>query len=424
MNASQNSPESGSQTRRSFLKNHGHGRRGGVRHALAPYARLRQSTAPYAGSVKGANDRIQVAYIGVGNQGNGPSHHAEKDAQENNIAQAAVCDLWQKRLKKAQDFIGVKDSDTYTDHTRRLLNERISTPWSSAQWTTGTPTSPSTPWKPASTSTARSRSSRYLDEGFRVHRRGQTHRQGLSVGLPSSAPIPCTTSAPNGSKRGRSEPIVWAQGSYCRNNPKNSEWTYPWTRTANPSNLDWDRWQGRAKKFSWDPERYFSWHKYYEYNSGIIGNLLPHKFLPLMLATGDPQFPRRVCCTGTRKVSMDREITDTTHLLAEFPNGLTFLVAGSTVNEQGMQDMIRGAKPRCIFRPARIQVETEARAHLHRGSGRGGIQQSAGRSRASHAWKRTGSNASAPARRRWRTFNSRSRPHVVLCMAEMSERLA
>jgi hypothetical protein len=42
-----------------------------------------------------------------------------------------------------------------------------------------------------------------------------------------------------------------------------------------------------------------------------------------MLATGDPQFPRRVVCTGTRKVSTDREITDTTHLLAEFPSGLT-----------------------------------------------------------------------------------------------------
>jgi predicted dehydrogenase len=75
----------------------------------------------------------------------------------------------------------------------------------------------------------------------------------------------------------------------------------------------------------WDPDganRYFSWHKYYDYNSGILGNLLPHKFLPLMLATGSPEFPRRICCTGTRKVSIDREITDTTHLIAEFPNGL------------------------------------------------------------------------------------------------------
>src|SRR5207248_9068059 len=95
--------------------------------------------------------------------------------------------------------------------------------------------------------------------------------------------------------------------------------------------------------------RFFSWHKYYDYNSGILGNLLPHRFFPLMMATGNPEFPRRVCCTGTRKVSTDREITDTTHLLAEFPSGLTFCVAGSTVNEQGLPEMIRGRKASIYF---------------------------------------------------------------------------
>ncbi len=63
-----------------------------------------------------------------------------------------------------------------------------------------------------------------------------------------------------------------------------------------------------------------------------------------MLATGNPEFPRRVVCTGTRKVSTDREIPDTTHVLAEFPSGLTFVIVGSTVNEQGLPDMIRGRK--------------------------------------------------------------------------------
>ena len=63
-----------------------------------------------------------------------------------------------------------------------------------------------------------------------------------------------------------------------------------------------------------------------------------------MLATGNPEFPRRVVCTGTRKVSVNREITDTTHVLAEFPSGLTFMIAGTTVNEQGVPDIIRGRK--------------------------------------------------------------------------------
>src|SRR6185369_14051733 len=129
-----------------------------------------------------------------------------------------------------------------------------------------------------------------------------------------------------------------------RNNAKNSEWSYPVEAEANESTLDWDRWLGKVPKIPFNTDHYFSWHKFYAYNSGIIGNLLPHRVHPMMLATGNPEFPRRVTCTGTRKVSMDREITDTTHLLAEFPSGLTLIVAGSTVNEQGLPDTIRGRK--------------------------------------------------------------------------------
>jgi predicted dehydrogenase len=93
--------------------------------------------------------------------------------------------------------------------------------------------------------------------------------------------------------------------------------------------------------------------------------------LPLLLATASTELPVRVTCTGTRKVSTDREITDTTHLLAEMPSGLTFCVAGSTINEQGLPEMIRGRQAtvylssgqnRAELKPERVfaeQVESE-----------------------------------------------------------------
>jgi len=81
-----------------------------------------------------------------------------------------------------------------------------------------------------------------------------------------------------------------------------------------------------------------------------------------MLATGNPEFPRRVVCTGTRKVSTDREITDTTHLLAEFPSGLTLVVAGTTVNEQGLPDMLRGRKATLHFASSQNRVELKPEA--------------------------------------------------------------
>ena len=141
-----------------------------------------------------------------------------------------------------------------------------------------------------------------------------------------------------------------------------------------------------------------------------------------MLATGGPEFPRRVTCTGTRKVSTDREITDTTHLLAEFPSGLTFCVAGSTVNEQGLQDMIRGRKGTIYFsstandmelRPERPFVEELETEHFK------DPRKLADVPRLEANWFdciRTGRTPLA-------SIDLAIRAHTVLCLAEMSERM-
>ena len=198
--------------------------------------------------------------------------------------------------------------------------------------------------------------SRFLSEAFDVF--DAVRKSGKTYVIGSQGCMdPKWHKAAEWVKAGKLGPLVWGQGSYCRNHPKNSEWSYPVDPTANEQNLDWKRWLGRAPKIPFNPEHFFSWHKYYAYNSGIIGNLLPHRFQPLMLATGDPDFPRRVVCTGTRKISTDRDITDTTHLLAEFPSGLTLLVAGSTVNQQGLPDILRGRKATLYFASSQNKLE-------------------------------------------------------------------
>src|SRR6266481_1013649 len=65
-----------------------------------------QSTAPSTGRVIGANDRIIVGYIGVGGQGMAHVRSMKEHASENNIVQAAVCDVWTKRIEAAKATIG------------------------------------------------------------------------------------------------------------------------------------------------------------------------------------------------------------------------------------------------------------------------------------------------------------------------------
>ncbi len=343
------------ETRRTFLKKTAAIAAGASAASFLKTPVYGQSQAPSSGRVIGANDRIAVAYIGTGSQGMAHVRHQKTHAAENNIVQAAVCDLYQKRLKTAQSFIELKDADAYTDHRKLLERKDIDAVVVSTvdNWHAEVAIDAMNAGKHVY---GEKPLARYLGEGFAIYDTIKKTGKVFQIGSQYCAD-PMVHKAAAWIKEGRLGPVVWGQGSYCRNNKNNSEWTYPVDPEANESNLDWKRWLGKAPQIPFNPEHYFSWHKFYAYNSGILGNLLPHKFLPLMLSTGNPEFPRRVACTGTRKVSTDREITDTTHLLAEFPSGLTLLVAGSTVNQQGLADTLRGRKGTLYFSSSQNKVE-------------------------------------------------------------------
>jgi predicted dehydrogenase len=336
-------PEAPRHPRRDFLKGSAAITAAGTTTGLlAGAAAAAPARAPAPGRVVGANDRITVAYIGTGSRGT--SHvklHKDKGAAFN-ITQAAVCDVYQKRLDRARTIAGLAEKDAVRDHRRILDRKDIDAVVISTvdNWHADIAVEALDAGKHVY---GEKPLARYLDEGFRIADAVKRTRKVFQIGSQYCADDKYHRAA-EWIRAGKLGPLVWAQGSYCRNNPKNSEWTYPVDAEANEQNLDWQRWLGRAPKIPWTPDHFFSWHKFYAYNSGILGNLLSHTFLPLLLATGSPEFPRRVTCTGTRKVSTDREITDTTHLLAEMPSGLTFCVAGTTVNEQGLPEIIRGRK--------------------------------------------------------------------------------
>ena len=77
-------------------------------------------------TVIGANDRIVVGYVGTGSQGKAHIQSQKQHASDNNIALAAVCDVYQKRLQEAKVMAGITGGGTYADH-RKLLERKIIT---------------------------------------------------------------------------------------------------------------------------------------------------------------------------------------------------------------------------------------------------------------------------------------------------------
>jgi predicted dehydrogenase len=294
-----------------------------------------QNQAPSA-NVTGANNRIAVAVVGLG-VGIGQNHlnGIHENAAANNIAIAAVCDVYKQRrelgLKK-----NLKDSDLYVDH-RKLLERKdidavvIAThdPWH-AQITIDSLQAGKHVYceKPLT---------RYLDEAFKVYdtvkSTGQVFQVG-SQGCSAGGYHKCAEMI----KAGKLGILVWAQAWYSRNSIA-GEWNYQFEHEATAENIDWERWLGGVKKRKpFSQEDFHRWRKYYEYCAGPLGDLAPHRLHPLMLATGNPEFPVRVCSIGTRNVHADlpnapeREVPEHAQLLAEFPSGFVIMVTCCTVN--------------------------------------------------------------------------------------------
>ena len=379
-----------------------------------------QHQAPSPGRVIGANDRIVVAYIGTGGQGKSHLRSQKENAAANNIVQGAVCDVYQKHLEEAGKLAGLAQADTYRDHRKLLERKDIDAVVIATvdQWHADVAVDALEAGKHVY---GEKPFARYLMEGFRIHDTVKRTGRVFVVGSQFCGDQKYHKAA-EWIRAGKLGPLVWAQGCYCRNHPKNSEWTYPIDPEANEGNLDWKRWLGRTKRVPFTPERYFSWHKFLDYNSGILGNLLSHTVLPLLLATGNQEFPRRVTCTGTRKVSTDREIPDTTHFLAEMPDGLTLCIVGSTVNEVGLPEIIRGRQGTLYFasgqdklslKPERPFAEELDPQDFHGASTSGDL---ALLEKNFFDCIRSGATPFA-------NVDLAIRAHVILCLAEMSERL-
>jgi predicted dehydrogenase len=298
-----------------------------------------QNQAPSTGRVIGANDRIQVAIVGVG-FGIGQNHLVgiQEKANENNTVIVAASDVFNKRRDFAKAKANLKDADVYDDY-RKLLERKdvdavlVAThdPWH-AQITMDSLNSGRHVYceKPLT---------RYLGEAFEVYdtvkKSGKIFQVG-SQGCSAGGYAKCAEMI----KAGKIGTLVWAQAWYSRNS-LNGEWNYALETEATAENIDWERWLGPVKQRDpFSQQQYHRWRKYYRYCAGPLGDLAPHKLHPLLLATGSPEFPVRVCSIGTRPVHIDKNVPGTderetpehAQLLAEFPSGFVIMVTCCTVN--------------------------------------------------------------------------------------------
>src|SRR5436190_15111005 len=100
MDQNEKSPVSGQDSRRDFIKKTATAAAAVAATGILKTPVYGQNQAPSA-NVKGANNKLVVGFIGVGGQGMAHVRSQKSHVGPNNIALAAVCDVWTKRVEGA-----------------------------------------------------------------------------------------------------------------------------------------------------------------------------------------------------------------------------------------------------------------------------------------------------------------------------------
>lgn len=340
----------------------------------------RYSGAPAKGSVLGANDRLVVGHVGVGGQGythvravtnlnmDGSSWHN----YEYNTAVVAGCDLYSGRRDRVKAHLEmVRDAkgqdfqvESHEDHRRLLENKDIDVIFIGTvdHWHAQVAIDALEAGKHVY---CEKPMTRYLGEAFNVYDAVKRTGKKFQIGSQYTSEAKWHKAAEL-VKAGKIGPATFAQNSYMRNSP-NGEWNYyQLEEGVTPETMNWDHWLGEvANRPDFNREHYHRWRKYYRYCAGIMGDLLAHMIHPLIIAANVTELPKRVVAIGNKAVTdmyvgaEDRSVDDNTQLLVEFPSGLCMMIAGSTVNEQGVPQVIRGHEGTLYFGGGSVELRPE-----------------------------------------------------------------
>ncbi|HXG68946.1 MAG TPA: Gfo/Idh/MocA family oxidoreductase [Blastocatellia bacterium] len=293
------------------------------------------------GRVLGANDRINVGFVGCGGRmGSHIRHIVARSKEKGDVQAVAVNDIYEKRKQQAREMTGVDEKSVHHDYRELCARPDvdvvvISSPdhWHHLHAMAALKQGKDVYLEKPMTYT--------IAEAKEIADAVRASRRILQVGSQYTS-MEHFWKAKQAIKDGLIGQVVWASGGFGRNRNKNGEWNYRIDPDASPKNLDWKAFLGPAPKRPFDAERYFRWRKYWDYSGGIATDLFYHTISPLLLAIG-PQFPERVMASGGIYVQKDREVPDTFFMNVDYPS-FTIQLACSVASGVGAPLVIHGSE--------------------------------------------------------------------------------
>jgi predicted dehydrogenase len=280
---------------------------------------------PAALPARGANDKVNIGWIGVGTRG-----YASLDwmhtAAPNDVKITAICDTYQgyiARAKARMQTIWGSTPATYLDYHDLLADKSVDAVFIMT---------PEHLHHDMTIAALKAGKHVYIEkplahtieEGFDLVRAWQESGKIVQVGTQNRSSS-LYKRAKELIQKGYIGDVHYARAFWYRNSlPDDPAWRYVIPPDTNPQNTDWNRFLGTATKRPWDSHRYFQWRLYWDYSGGISTDLLVHQtdIVNFML---DKTVPRSCMASGgiyrwTDKTD-DREVPDTLSAIYEYDGG-------------------------------------------------------------------------------------------------------
>jgi predicted dehydrogenase len=285
------------------------------------------TTALSYSRIRGANERIALGHIGVGQRGTGLAWIASQLKDKHNVEMTAVCDLWktnrEKAATKAQLAYGRRPREFQQMEELLALNDVDAVILSTADFQHA----------PLLKSVVEAGKDAYCEKPFAtVLEEAKAARDAV---LARDAIVQIGT-------QHRSEPYQIAAkelidtGALGEMSKYEIVWNYhgprwrgrPEVKQIREQDTDWRRWLLSKPYRPFDPQLYFEFRLYKDFSSGIADQWMSHG-IDLAHYFMNESFPRSVMAHGGVFAWRDgRENPDTFQALLEYPKG--FLVSYST----------------------------------------------------------------------------------------------
>jgi predicted dehydrogenase len=278
------------------------------------------AAAPAILAQRNPNDRIGVAMVGVGTRG---IYLLERAQESPNTEIRVICDLYESNQKRAANTAFNKKAQVIKEWEKAVTSKDVDAVFIATPdfWHAPMAIRAAQAGKHVYVEKALCRT---LAEAKGIRKAVRDNKVVLQLGHHQNSD-PYFMKAREIYRSGQLGKTVLARTYIDRTNPW-PEWqfytAYNITQRpadANQQTIDWERWIANAPKREFDPERFFRWRCWWEYGTGIAGDLMSHQWdgVNMVMGMGIPEAAQTM--GGLYFWKQDREVPDQWHVMFEYP---------------------------------------------------------------------------------------------------------